>query len=199
MDKIVQSEVKSASPFLRWAGGKQWLKASIDKFLPIKFGNYYEPFLGGGSMYFHLLEKGLITRKRYLNDLNQDLILCYDTLKKAPHEIIAELKKYRNNETSYYRARSSSPADEIKAAARFMYLNRTCFNGIYRVNKDNELKKIVSFDVEKYRRFHAVSVITGYVDILDIGYTTSENQYEPPVADWRKEMRKQNQENEEGE
>jgi hypothetical protein len=58
----------------------------------------------------------------------------------------------------------------------------------------NELKKIVFFDVEEYRRFHGIDVITGHVDILDIGYTTSDNQYEPPVADWRNEMRKQRDE-----
>ncbi len=66
-------------------------------------------------------------------------------------------------------------------------------------DEDNELKKIVRFDVEEYRRFHGIEIITGYVDILDIGYTTSNNQYEPPVADWREEMRKQSKNNLEGE
>lgn len=63
----------------------------------------------------------------------------------------------------------------------------------------SELKKIVAFDVDEYRRFHGVDTITGHVDILDIGYTTNDNQYEPPVADWREEMRRQSDNtNEEG-
>jgi len=117
-------------PFLRWAGGKNWLVKDIRKFLPkTGINKYIEPFLGGGSIFFHLAPKQAI-----LSDLNQELIQAYETLKSDVAAVILELRKYQNTKEFYYLIRDKNPTNEIDKAARFIYLNQTSFNGIYRVN-----------------------------------------------------------------
>lgn len=125
-------------PFLRWAGGKTWLTKHIDIFLPNNFDNYYEPFLGGGAIFFYLKSKGLIKKKAYLSDSNKDLIDVYKTIKSNPQDLILLLKKQLNTEEEYYKVRNIEFDNPIENAAKFLFLNKTSFNGIYRVNKDGK-------------------------------------------------------------
>ena len=122
-------------PVLRWAGGKRWIKTHIEELIgKIDFKNYYEPFFGGGSVFF----SSILCNKSFLNDLNQDLINTYQIIKNEPDELIKSLSKYQQTENSYYKIRKTNPKDAIIRASRFIFLNKTCFNGLYRVNRNGE-------------------------------------------------------------
>lgn len=125
-------------PFLRWAGGKTWLINHIEDLLPKTINNYYEPFLGGGSIFFYLKSRNLINGKCYLSDTNEELINAYKILKSNPFELFELLKKQKNTEKEYYKIRKSDFSENIERAARFFFLNKTSYNGIYRVNKNGE-------------------------------------------------------------
>lgn len=123
------------SPFLRWAGGKRWLVPQIQTLLherPVH--DYYEPFLGGASVFLALSVGG----SAHLSDLNDDLIEVYTEVRDHPREVATALGRYKNTAEDYYAARASAPADAIERAARFIYLNHTSFNGIFRVNLRGE-------------------------------------------------------------
>lgn len=121
-------------PFLKWAGGKRWLTSKAKDLLPSvdTINNYFEPFLGGGSVYFHLQPSTAI-----LSDVNGDLINAYSVIREDWAGLYELLKQYHklHSEEFYYKLRSSNPQDSLSKAARFIYLNRTCWNGLYRVNK----------------------------------------------------------------
>ena len=119
-------------PFLRWAGGKTWLVDRLSKIIDIDtYEAYYEPFLGGGSVFFELNPK----KEVYLSDINDDLISTYQSIKIAPDDVWRILSSYQNTEADYYFIRSQNPSNPIERAARFIYLNHTSFNGLYRVNR----------------------------------------------------------------
>lgn len=117
-------------PFLKWAGGKRWLIPKLVDKLPA-FETYYEPFLGSGGLFFALEPKRAV-----LSDTNPELINCYRCVRDHCPEIIQVLKRLQPNERTYYRVRDRlyHKADKIKRAAYFIYLNKTCWNGLYRVN-----------------------------------------------------------------
>lgn len=122
-------------PFLRWTGGKNWLIPTIKKLVnKIEFNHYHEPFIGGGSVFFSLKTKN----KAFISDSNNELINCYKTVKKNPKKIIKILSKYKQTEEQYYSLRSEKNGNEFVKAARFIHLNKTSFNGIYRVNFKGE-------------------------------------------------------------
>ncbi len=122
-------------PIVKWAGGKGQLLQDLEDNLPTSFETYYEPFFGGGALFFFLSSKGLVKRA-ILSDLNQDLMNLYMVVRNKVDELIEELAsgRYKNERDAYYRIRADEPTDPIKRAARFIYLNRTCYNGLYRVN-----------------------------------------------------------------
>lgn len=123
-------------PFLRWAGGKSWLIKYLDSIVgDYKFNCYHEPFLGGGSIFFYFASK---MNTAYLSDFNNELIDTYSAIKNDPDGVILHLEKYVNTAEEYYRIRALRPETLIEAAARFIYLNQTSFNGIYRVNTKGE-------------------------------------------------------------
>jgi DNA adenine methylase len=130
----------SIKPFLKWAGGKRQLLSEIKKRLPkgIHTRVYYEPFVGAGAVLFDLQPK-----KAIINDLNTQLILAYQAIKENVEELIAVLKRYAkmNDKASYYEIRNLdrdaaqfNKLTTIEKAARLLFLNKTCFNGLYRVN-----------------------------------------------------------------
>ncbi len=122
---------ENISPFLRWAGGKKWLIKHLDKLLPADgFNRYFEPFLGGGSIFLAINPQ----KKSFLSDLNEELIQTYSTLKESPESIIEVLEQFQNTKEFYYEIREEQFKNSIQKAARFIYLNQTSFNGIYRVN-----------------------------------------------------------------
>ena len=123
-------ETKLAKPFLRWAGGKRWLKKEIDKLVSINsYENYHEPFVGGGAILFHL--KPI---KAFISDANKDLIETYIAIKENPKNVIEFLHNFKKDKDSYYLIRSETFVNNFQKAAQFIYLNQMSFNGIYRVN-----------------------------------------------------------------
>lgn len=126
-------------PFLKWAGGKSKLLGEITKRLPKKWsGSYFEPFVGGGAVFFFFKSTAKQRFNAYLSDTNEELINAYASVAIAPDKIIALLRTHENNHSKkhYYWVRDELKAQtQLTRAARFIYLNRTCFNGLYRVNK----------------------------------------------------------------
>jgi DNA adenine methylase len=123
------------SPFLRWAGGKRWLVPKVMELVGDEaVARYHEPFLGGGSVFFALT----ISEKIFLSDLNTDLIEVYRQVKDNPAGVAELLNRYRNTSDDYYAARSANPTEAVQRAARFIFLNHTSYNGIFRVNLRGE-------------------------------------------------------------
>ncbi len=127
--------MRNARPFVKWAGGKGQLLEQIERCLPEKFGKYYEPFIGGGALFFHLWNTERLS-EAVISDNNPDLINIYRVIKTDVDGLIEELKKpkYVNEKERYYEIRAWEPEDPVEKAARMLYLNKTCFNGLYRVN-----------------------------------------------------------------
>ncbi len=134
-----------ATPFVKWVGGKRALMPELIAHLPPKFdpqvNSYYEPFLGGGALFFALQSRanGLINAN--LSDTNLELVLTYKTVQKNSKELIERLKQHQANHSKeyYYQIRSQHNLQfPLDVAARFIYLNKTCYNGLYRVNSKGE-------------------------------------------------------------
>lgn len=130
---------QAASPFLKWAGGKTQLLGQLDAHIP-DFDTYYEPFLGGGALFFHLSSKGREFRA-HLSDLNSDLVNAYRVVKTEVEDLAALLGRYESAyyddpRTFYYRLRSQQPRGRLARAARLVALNKTCYNGLFRVNSE---------------------------------------------------------------
>ncbi len=121
-------------PFVRWAGGKTWLIPHIPNVLgDLQIEHYHEPFLGGGAIYFSMEH----TKKSYLSDANSQLINTFIQVRDNPEELIDFFIQMPNTEDDYYRIRTEITGDNtIANAARFLYLNQTSYNGLYRVNRD---------------------------------------------------------------
>ncbi len=134
-------------PFLRWAGGKQWLAGEITRYLPEGFGCYYEPFVGGGSVFF-----ALSPRKAVLGDTNCVLIETYRQVRDNPRELIRHLCQWQNSRDTYYRVRSAMFRSPSTRAARTIYLNKTCWNGLFRVNRQGKFN--VPYGNTPSRRTH---------------------------------------------
>lgn len=139
----------TVKPFLRWVGGKRWLINKVDHLIPKEINNYFEPFLGGGAMFIHLIQKNMIKETSFLSDINPDLINSFEMIKKNPERLIMELKRYKNEKEFYYNERKKNHRTEIKRASQFIYLNRTSFNGIYRENLKGEYN--VPYGYKKYK------------------------------------------------
>ena len=125
-------------PFVKWAGGKRQLIPILNENLPKTFGTYYEPFIGGGALLFHMLTER-DGQKCSISDLNYDLVLAYTTIRDRIDDLISSLKSHEKNyhkdsKSYYYSVRESNPRSEIEKTSRLLFLNRTCFNGLYRVN-----------------------------------------------------------------
>jgi len=131
---LFPSEV-AIKPFLKWAGGKTQLIPELSKYIPTSFSKYIEPFIGGGAFFFYLNPEQAI-----ISDSNEELITTYKAVRDNVEEIIEILDGYKNEETFFYKIRSLNPKklSDAERAARLIYLNKTCFNGLYRVNKKGE-------------------------------------------------------------
>jgi len=137
-------------PFLRWAGGKNWLVKNIKSYLPPHFENYYEPFLGGGSVFIYLKSNDLIKKHAILSDINYELINSYEVIKNHVEELVQSLLIHDNNKDYYYSIREIFHDDIIQKASRFIYLNRTSYNGIYRENLKGQYN--VPYGHKKYNQ-----------------------------------------------
>lgn len=137
--KIANGKSTKAKPFIQWVGGKREMIPHYNKYLPKKFGVYYEPFLGGGALFFYLNPA-----KAVLGDSNLELIKTYEGVRNDPRAVIILLQelKRRHSKKLYLAIRGLDRRINIldkytneEIAARFIYLNQTCFNGVYRVNQ----------------------------------------------------------------
>ncbi|MBK1986241.1 DNA adenine methylase [Sphaerospermopsis aphanizomenoides BCCUSP55] len=122
-------------PFLKWAGGKSKLISQYKDYFPKYYQTYYEPFLGGGAVFFHLQPQQAV-----LTDINTDLIITYRCVRDNVEDLIELLQKHKrlHNRDYYYEVRASLQGSNLEKAARFIYLNKTCFNGLYRVNSQGK-------------------------------------------------------------
>ena len=148
---VVKKKAVVAKPFVKWAGGKGNLLQKLEALLPTDFDDlenvtYIEPFVGGGAMLFHMLQRHKCIRRAVINDINADLIRSYKLIANDPQTLIERLKNIENNYYSvefparkelFYAYRDQYNSEGIhpdERAALFIFLNHTCFNGLYRVN-----------------------------------------------------------------
>ena len=137
--KQTYSQIHSTpKPFVKWAGGKRQLIPILNENLPDSFGTYFEPFLGGGALLFHMLTERN-GQKCSISDLNSDLVLAYTTIRDRVDSLISSLKTHERNyqkdsKSYYYSIRENNPRSQIEKTSRLLFMNRTCFNGLYRVN-----------------------------------------------------------------
>jgi DNA adenine methylase len=128
-------------PFVKWAGGKSQLLSLLEKYIPNNFVNYFEPFVGGGSFFYHLVTlRDVRSSSWFLSDSNCELINTYNVVKHDIDALVESLKKheelyYDNPKDYYYELRATTGENKIEKASRFITLNKTCFNGLYRVNR----------------------------------------------------------------
>lgn len=126
------------APVLKWVGGKRQLISEIEPLIPRRISTYVEPFVGGGAVLFHLQPK-----KAIINDYNQELMNVYQVIKDKPNELIEVLQEHKglNSEDYFYEIRSLDRSEnyenmtDVEKAGRVIYLNKTCFNGLFRVNR----------------------------------------------------------------
>ena len=126
---------RKVRPFVKWAGGKGQLLPTLQCYVPPFFQRYYEPFVGGGAMFFFLQPE-----QPFISDLNGELINAYQVVQNGVEELIQSLQEHRNEEDYFYQVRGWDPSDVDPAqrASRFIFLNKTCYNGLYRVNQKGE-------------------------------------------------------------
>jgi DNA adenine methylase len=129
-----------AIPFLKWAGGKSQLAPQLEAYFPGKINGYIEPFVGGGGMFFYLSNLGRIKGRVLLADINEELINVYTAVRDSVAELIDALSahKARHCRDYYYQIRAEDYTPGVEGAARTVYLNKTGFNGLYRVNSSGK-------------------------------------------------------------
>ena len=202
--------MKESKPFLKWAGGKTQLINDIQKALPKEFikhkFNYIEPFVGSGAVLFWMLNNFPKIEKAIINDINSDLTNTYKEIAKNPKELISILEQFQNeyhclennseNKKDYYLNKrenfNSRKFSNTEQAALFIFLNRTCFNGLYRVNRNNKFnvpigsyKKPTICDVENIlavsESLKKVEILTGdYQQTLDFAERPALFYFDPP-------------------
>lgn len=134
--------MSQATPFLKWVGGKGQLLKTLSRLIENKSLTYYEPFLGGGATFFHFASKHRFQRA-VLNDFNPELVNCYTVVRDRLPELLKRLDEYKastawNTEDQFKEVRAAEHTDAIERAARMVYLNKTAFNGLYRVNRSGK-------------------------------------------------------------
>ena len=163
---------QSLAPFLKWPGGKRWLMPEIAPFFKGEYKRYIEPFLGSGAIFFNLLPP-----RGILNDINSELINTYLVVRDDWQELVLLLKEHHELHSTeyYYTIRKSNPECMLKKAARFIYLNRTCFNGLYRVNKDGVFNVPIGTRSSVFRptdNFELISQTLKQADIYSTDFET---------------------------
>lgn len=134
----IKKDMKISIPaFVKWAGGKKQLLHQFNSFFPKKIEKYFDPFVGGGAVTFYIL-KYHSPKEILISDINEELINAYNIIKNKVEALIEGLGEYKkkHNKEFYYKIRSQDPSklSDVERAIRFIYLNKTCFNGLYRVN-----------------------------------------------------------------
>jgi DNA adenine methylase len=140
----VDADEQRVAPFVKWAGGKTSLLPHLFPHVPLRLSNYFEPFLGGGALFFGICSR-TTSFNAHLSDTNNELVNAYSVIKESPEELIRLLSSFQREYDSevdksayFYRKREWRPTDPIESAARLIFLNKTCYNGLYRVNSKGE-------------------------------------------------------------
>jgi DNA adenine methylase len=126
-------------PIVKWVGGKRQLMFELLKNIPQNYNRYFEPFIGGGALFFELQPDNA-----YISDMNEELINLYQVVQNDVYDLISDLNKHENTKEYFLKIRSADRTEDykklsnIERASRFVYLNRTCFNGMYRVNSQGQ-------------------------------------------------------------
>ena len=141
------AEQAPTQPFVKWAGGKRRLVPALAPYFPDEIGTYWEPFVGGGAVFFAFARR---IKHAILSDTNEELVLTYQIVKSDVEALIEQLRlhkrkhdkragqTYEDGKTYYRRVRDAEPTEPVEIAARFLYLNKTCYNGLYRVNSKDK-------------------------------------------------------------
>lgn len=137
---VVLEQLKQETyPIVKWVGGKRQLMFELIKNMPKKYNRYFEPFIGGGALFFELQPENA-----YISDMNEELINLYSVVRDNVYELIQDLNKHEVSKEYFLEIRNLDRIDDYKnlsnveKASRFIYLNRTCFNGLYRVNSQGQ-------------------------------------------------------------
>jgi DNA adenine methylase len=168
-------------PFVKWAGGKSQLIPQIIRLMPSRFARYFEPFLGGGAVFFHTAS---YNRNAFLSDINLDLINAYKIIRNNVEELIPALKYHQDEYTKspkryYYQLRDKTKGlNKIENAARFITLNKTCYNGLYRVNK----KGLFNVPIGRYKN----PLICDPVNLRKMSIVLSQSASYLGVIDYKK-------------
>ncbi|VTX86358.1 DNA adenine methylase [Gemella haemolysans] len=193
----MNDKLEKLQPFTKWTGGKRKLLPKLKELLPVDYNNYYEPFVGGGALFFELAPKNAI-----INDFNNELINCYIQIKNNPNKLIESLRKHKEkNSKEYYleirgldRLDCFSNLSGIERAARIMYMLRVNFNGLYRVNSKNQFNvpygnysnpKIVDEElinsISDYLNSNEIKIMSGdFEDSLDTVKSGDFVYFDPP-------------------
>lgn len=182
------------SPFVKWVGGKRQLLTDIEKYIPKCFSEYYEPFIGGGAVLFHLQPKNAI-----INDSNSELINVYNVIKEFSEELIKELKEHKEELEKHRQEKKDKEyfckirvldrkkekylkLSNVQRAARIIFLNKTCFNGLFRVNSSGEFNT-------PYGRYKNPNVVND-IRIKAVGNYLSKNNIRILNTDYEKSLSK---------
>lgn len=173
--------------FIRWVGGKGNLMPQLKQFTPINYNFYIEPFVGGGSMFFNLKPEEAV-----LSDINKELINLYIVLRDDVEDLIEDLKRHENTEKYYYNIRNQdrepdfSSKSDIERASRVLYLNKTCFNGLYRVNSEGHFNVPFGFrtnpDIVNEYVLREYSMLLYNCTIKNSDYTDIIERYTEPKS-----------------
>lgn len=180
-------------PFVKWAGGKRQLLSILNDAAPKSFGRYFEPFIGGGAFLFSQLPE-----RATIADVNSELINCYIVIRDDVNALMRSLKLHKNNEEHFYatRAKNLAKLTPIQRASRFIYLNKTCFNGLYRENRSGQFNtpfgryvnpKIVDKEnllaISAYLKTSGVKINCGsYQSVLDEAKAGDFVYFDPPYV-----------------
>ncbi|WP_161542842.1 DNA adenine methylase [Streptococcus sanguinis] len=197
LDTNVKLKYYNLQPFTKWTGGKRQLLGELRSYMPETFGRYFEPFVGGGALFFDLAPE-----KAVINDFNEELINAYRQIKNNPAELINLLIKHKeNNSKDYYLALRSADRDGrisrmtgVERAARILYMLRVDFNGLYRVNSKNQFNvpygryknpKIVDVDllyqISEYLNENDVEILqTDFAEAVKDAETGDFVYFDPP-------------------
>ncbi|MCK8826922.1 DNA adenine methylase [Natroniella acetigena] len=178
---------KLIKPFVKWAGGKRQLLPELRKRIPKQMSTYYEPFVGAGAVLFDLQPE-----KAIINDANHELINAYKVIRDKVEQLIADLKTHQNEKDYYYETRALDRTTEyeelsdVKRASRILYLNKTCFNGLFRVNQKGQFN--VPFG--KYKNPNIVNeevlrAVSGYLNNNEVKILSTD--FEEAIKYMRKE------------
>lgn len=176
-------------PFVKWVGGKRQFIKYIDEIIPNSFNNYHEPFVGGGAVFFHLLKNGKITKKAFINDLNERLIMTYEEVRDNPNKLMKSLTEYekKSNEEFYKneRVKIENYKSKTSIASWFIYMNKAGFNGMYRVNSNGGFNVPYGKDDNK-RLFVRENILETSEAMNNISLVTSHESYETAFKNIKK-------------